>query len=72
MKTVRIILLLTIIVTVSSLHLHMQSLHEAISPVALQAQVTTAIQNLSSLNSSLTLTIAGLNPFNQQQRISSL
>lgn len=72
MKSTGIILVTTLIFTTTALQLHLKATHFALSPTLLQAQITSAIQNLTSLNSSLTLTIAGLNPFNQQQRITSL
>lgn len=72
MKRGYLILVAVLLITTSALHLHLQAIHNALSPVLLQSQLTAAIQNLTSLNSSLTLTMAGLNPFNQQQRITSL
>ena len=72
MKSTPLLLLIAILSCASALQLHFKAAHLALSPTALQAQITAAIQNLTALNSSLTLTVAGLNPFNQQQRISSM
>jgi len=71
MTLLRLFLLLLTLTTLPCLHLTFTPLHFLATP-NLQATIAAAIQNLTTLNDSLTLTLSSLNPYNQQQRISTM
>ena len=72
MGILKLFLLIIAISISSALHLSYQNIHEAATVTLMQAQISTAIQNLTQAGLMLNTTMANLNPYNQTQRITTL
>lgn len=72
MGTIDFLFLLALIHVIQPLHLHQQVSHFAITTADLKNKVSSALQGVTALNTSLASTISGLNPFNQEDRIAKM
>lgn len=70
LKTIAIVI--TFIFYSTALHLPNQPTHHALTSTDLKNIANNAVTNLNNLNNSLTATVAGLNPYNQDDRLLKL